>query len=146
MSSPAEILKDLLLAIPGFGTQGGASGWRVGCGALIDSPDTQVVVNDAPSEHPDPKWLLDYPYCQIMVRGTKDGYQAARAKMQDAFDILLGLPPQVVAGAGRIDGITALSSPSFIGNDQLERPCFSLNLRMIFEPTASSLSHRLPLA
>jgi hypothetical protein len=141
----AAIIAKGLLESAGLGTSGATSGWRLGCGVLTDKPDTQVVINDAPSEHPDPKWLLDYPYIQVMVRGAIEGYQEARQKIQDAYDVLLGYPPGAVTG-GRIDGITALGSPAFIGNDQLERPCFSLNLRMIFEPAASALSHRTPLA
>lgn len=142
--SPAKFLLDKLASISGFGTIGSASGWRLGVGVLLDSPDTQLVLVDSPGEHPDPKWLLEYPYVQILLRGAKDGYIVAMQKMQDAYDILLGIPPYNIT-EGRIDGITGVGTPSFIGSDVLNRPLFSANFRLIFEPAASSLTNRAPL-
>jgi Bacteriophage minor capsid protein len=142
--SPAEFLRDKLASVPGFGTVGGANGWRLGCGAITDSPDTQVVLTDSPGEHPDPKWLLEYPYVQTLVRGSRDAYSAPAQKAKDAYDILLGIAPFNIP-EGRVDGITGLGGPNFIGNDSLNRPLFSTNFRLIFEPAASPLTNRAPL-
>jgi hypothetical protein len=142
--SPAEFLRDKLASVSGFGAVGAPSGWRLGVGVLTDSPDTQVVLTDSPGEHPDPKWLLEYPYAQVLVRGSRDQYIIAMQKMKDAYDILLGILPYVIT-EGRIDGITIVGTPSYIGADANNRPIFSANFRLIFEPAASSLTNRAPL-
>lgn len=153
--SPAEIIMAALLdeslvvlGLPfsaGVGTQGAASGdWRVGVGVLLDAPDEQVICVDGPGQPPDPKWLLEYPFVQVLVRGMKDGYQAAYQKARDVYDMLLGIP--TLSGSwGRIDGITAPGTPSFIGLDQLNRPIFSANYKLFFEPATSALTNREPL-
>jgi hypothetical protein len=143
MSSPAEVVMGLL-GNNSIGVLGASSGWRLGAGILLDAPDTQIVVNDSPGQAPDPKWLLDYPFVQIRVRGAKDGYAAAYQKAKDAHDVLLGIAPQT-GSYGRVDGIIATGSPSFIGIDSLNRPIFSTNYKMFFEPASSSLTNRTQL-
>lgn len=126
------------------GVAAASSGWRLGVGKFTDQPDTQVVAFDGPGQSPDPKWLLDYPVVQILVRGQADGYQAAFRKMREVYDVLLGIDAQVVNG-DRWDGITVLSTPSHIGYDEKSRPMFSANFRIIIEPAASDLTNREPL-
>jgi hypothetical protein len=145
---PAEALMNILAATsPAIGVVGTAdpAKWRLGTGFMTETPDQQIVCYDTPGQAPNPKWLLDYPVIQVMVRALRNGYKDGRAKMRDAYDALLALPPQVLGDGSRIDAITVLSAPSYIGNDQNERPKFSCNFRVIFEPTATSLSNREPL-
>jgi len=141
-----EHIRDVIAgAVPPIATVGAATGWRLGIGRMLDQPDTQITIYDSPGEHPSPLWLLDYPYFQVMVRGSADGYQAARQKAQDCFDQLLGIVPQTFTGGDRIDGITNVGTVGFIGADQLNRPLFSSNFRVIYEPAPSTYTHRQPL-
>jgi hypothetical protein len=135
----------LLLTEAGVGALGAAEGWRVGAGRMLDQPDTQITLYDSPGQTPNPLWLLDYPFMQVMVRGAQDGYQAARQKAQDCYDVLLGCQPRIMSNRDRIDAITVVGTPSFIGNDAKNRPMISANYRVIFEPAPSTLTNRLPL-
>lgn len=148
MTTLVQHILDVLSAVSTpapLGIVGAASGWRLGVGRMTDDPDTQVCLYDGPGELPNPKWLLEYPYIQVMVRGTVDGYAAANQKMSDVYDVLLGHPPIDFIEGDRIDGITVASNPSFIGNDQKNRPLLSANFRFIYEPVASGYANRQPL-
>lgn len=114
-------------------------------GKMIDKPDQQVGIYDAPGQAPDPRWLLDYAAVQVIVRAGPQGYPVAFSKMRDVYDILLGIFPPVNANGDRIDGITVLSTPSLIGYDANDRPKISANFRLIIEPAASAFTNRLPL-
>ena len=121
-----------------------SSGWRIGVGALTSEPDKQIITVDGPGQTPDPKWLLDYPVVQVLVRGDEAGYQEAVGKTRNCFDVLQGIDAQTVNG-DRWDGIMAFGNPSYIGSDENQRPMFSANFRIIIEPAASALTHREPL-
>ena len=141
-----EHIRDVIAAAsPPIAVVGAATGWRLGIGRMLDDPDTQITIYDSPGEHPSPLWLLDYPYVQVMVRGTPDGYQAARQKAQDVMDELLGIVPVTFSSGDRIDGITNIGTIGFVGADQRNRPMLSMNMRIIYEPAASTYTHRLPL-
>lgn len=144
--SPAEIVMNLL-ASKAVGVIGSAqpTDWRLATGKLTEDPPQQICCYDSPGGTPSSKWLLDYPFVQVLVRSPINGYREGRQKIQDAYDVLLGLPPTLVPGAGNVDAITVVGTPSFIGNDVNERPLFSANFRLIFEPVQSSLSNREPL-
>jgi len=146
MPQPITRILDLIAnASPTIAVLGAGSGWRLGVGRLLDIPDTQIVLYDSVGQLPNPKWLLDYPWVQVMVRGEENGYNNAAQKAQDVADLLLGHPPVSYIEGDRIDGITIVGTPSFIGNDQKNRPCISGNFRLIYEPVASTYSNRQPL-
>lgn len=133
-----------ILADAGLGVIASSTGWRIGVGAFIDKPDTQIICYDVGGSPSNPKWLLDYPAVQIMFRGAPQGYAAVAQKADDATDVLLGQFPRTVNG-DLWDSVTMLSSSSFVGNDQNARPQFSMTMRLIVEPAPSALTNRLPL-
>lgn len=148
MGTPLPITEHILAILgdaSGIGTIGGATGWRIGVGRMPDTPDTSICIYDSPGEHPNSKWLLDYPYVQVIVRGSPDGYQAARQKAQDVYDVLFGCSPRAMPNGDNIDAITVVGNPSHVGNDQKNRPMISANYRIIFEPQPSALTNREPL-
>lgn len=141
-SAPSELL---LTLIPDTVADLPAThGWLLCIGKMTDSPHQQVCLYDSPGQSPDPKWLLDYPFVQVIVRGAPQGYQAAASKMREVYDVLLGID-SVDVGSDRIDGITMIGSPAFLNYDVNDRPQWSANFRMIVEPGASSLTNRTPL-
>lgn len=142
MSDPVVGIKDLLVAAS-VGTFGAASGWGIYIGKSPDLPDTCVTIYAAGGASPNPKWLLDFPSVQIIIRGSEDGYVAARAKAQVIKDTLLGLPSQDLNG-DRWVGVWQVGDITPMGFDQKQRPLFSLNYRLIIEP-ADGTDNRDPL-
>lgn len=137
MASPAEIVATLLSA-----TAVTSPLFALKVGKLTDTPDEQICTYDSGGENPNPAWLLNEPHVQIRVRGKSFGYGIAWAKASLVRDAILGITPQNVTG-GRIDGIIALGDINYIGPDQKERPEFTMNFKMFFEPASGT--YRLPL-
>lgn len=120
------------------------SDWLLAVSIMMDKPDAQICSFDVAGQAPNPKWLLDYPCIQVIVRGKPRGYQEAFRKARDVYDVLLGLDPRTING-DRWDAITVLSPPALIGYDSIQRPSISTNYRVILEPAATSLTTREPL-
>lgn len=143
MSAPSEYVKDILVT-KGLGAFGGTADWAIFISKMMAAPHKAIAIYDTPGEAPNPKFLLNFPTFQVMVRGSADGYQAAWQKAKDVQDALLGIDPANVTG-GRIDGITQLGDIFHNGYDQSDRPLVGQNFRMIFEPSTSALTQREPL-
>lgn len=140
MASPAEGVA-LLLETAGVGTRAATSGWSIGVGRRLQSPDTMIVVFDTPGENPNPKWLLDHPHFQVVIRGAKDAYGAAWAKAKDVKDVVLGMEPQTVNG-DLWDGIIGQGDIFFLEYDDNNRPVFAANYKIFLEPATSALTKR----
>lgn len=139
--SPAELCKDLIPSAIGSFTDA-TNAWKILVSKFVDQPDQQICFNDAPGQAPDPKWLLDYPHVQVVVRGAPTGYQTAFSKMRDVYDVLLGANPRQNANGDWVDAITVMSPPSLIGYDVNNRPMIAGNFRMIVRPVASAFTNR----
>lgn len=136
--NPIESIKGLLTA------HVGVSGWQLEVGQLPPEPDRVIMLSEGVGLAPNPRWLLDFPAVQAMIRGATNGYLAARAEAQAVKDILLRVTPFNVAD-GRVVSITMPTDISFIGNDENHRPLFSLNFRLITEPAPTAETNREPL-
>lgn len=144
MSSPAAQAQSLLVTAS-IGVLGGAVGsWPIFVGRLTTEPHAQIALYDAPGEAPNPKWLLDFPYFQAIIRGAVDDYGGAYLKAKAVKDALLGMDPQVVDG-DRWDGVTGLGDVNFMRYDDSSRPLFTMNFRVILEPATNALTKREPL-
>jgi len=138
-----EAIVSAILVAAGIGVLNATSGWSIHYGKASDSPDTTITITHTGySQSSNPKWLLDYPSVQIIVRGSPSDRQAAKNKIIAIREALLGIPAADVTG-GRIDGITEISGIAPLGFDAKQRPLFSCNMRIIFEP--SSGTYRVPL-
>ncbi len=140
---PSEDLRKILLDASVVSATPTAE-WSVHIGILPKVPHKAIAISDTGGLPPNPKWLLDYPSCQIMVRGAPGGYSDARTKAIRIKDELLGITSLDV-NSNRIVSITMAGDVTFLGPDENERPLFSLNFRLIVQPQASADTYRQSL-
>ncbi len=141
MAAVEDGIKDLLVAA-GVGTFGSQIGWGIFIGPEPSKHDTTVSIREGAGPGPMPKWLIDFPRIQTMIRGAPGGYQAAKTKAQEVLDELHSIPSQDLNG-DRWNSIITISGPAYIGLDQKDRPRFTVNFRLIIEPATGT--HRIPL-
>ncbi len=138
MTAPTEHLRSLLT------THVGISGWQVETGAMPPKPDRVIMLTDTVGVEPNPRYLLDFPAAQIMVRGEVGGYLATYAEAKAVKDLLLGLDSQDIGG-DRMVSITQNGDLGFIGRDENDRPLFTINFALIIEPATSAETNRIAL-
>ncbi len=138
MTAPTEHLRSLLT------THVATSGWQLETGAMPPKPDKIIMLTDTVGVAPNPRYLLDFPTAQIMVRGEVGEYLAARDECQAVKDLLLGLASQDIGG-DRMVSITQNGDLGSIGRDENDRPLFVLNIAMIIEPATTSETNRVVL-
>jgi len=131
-------IKDLLTAHVAI------SLWAIEISQLPDAPDRVIMISDTGGIEPNPKWQLDFPTVQVMIRGNVSGYLDTWREAKAVKDILLGINAQVI-NLDRWDGITMNGDLAFIGRDETLRPLFTLNFAIILEPQDVALSNRLAL-
>lgn len=132
MTAPSIGVKDILVAASlGVFTSPSNSDWNIKISKLVDEPDRVIAIFDVGGNRPDPRWLLDYPHVQVMVRGKT--YGETFTKMKDVFDALQGRYPGTVNG-DNWDGIFANTHPAHIGYDEKDRPIFSVTFKLFVEP------------
>ncbi len=138
MTAPSKECIEILLAasIVGSPTQS----WPAFVGGLQSTPDAQVSVVDTPGQTPNPKYLVDFPTIQVMVRGAPNGYEDAWAKGLAIKDKLLGMDPYNHS-TSRWDGVTGLGD-LMLRNDENSRPLIAVNFRIIREPSSAPGSAR----
>lgn len=144
MSSPSVGIKDILetAGVGDFGDNTPDTGrWTSRIGRLTDTPNRQIAIYDTGGQEPNPKWLLNNPTAMVSVRGEPDEYAETWTKARDVFDALVGYESADLNG-DRWVGIWAMGDINFLGYDEERRPEFTVNLRLIIEPAASSLTHR----
>lgn len=134
----SEHLKDLLA------THVGVSGWQIEIGAMPPTPDEVIMISDTGGLEPNPKYLLDFPTCQVMVRGNVSGYLDTFREAKAVKDLLLGIDAQDING-DRIDGIIQNGDLGFIGRDETNRPLFVVNFALFVEPQVVANSNRVAL-
>ena len=137
MRSPAHLMSSLL---PNT-IAGGATGWALFVGNMPDSPTKQVVFTDTGGMNPNPKWLLDFPTVQILVRGAKDSYPDTYVKARELRDFFLGMESRDVTLellTYRLVSITGLGDIASLGMDQNDHPLISVNFRTIWEPPSGA--------
>lgn len=141
--SPAVIALGLLQTASVVAAISPPTGWQGRIGRLTESPHTQVALIDvAAAENPNPKWLLNFPSLQALVRGSPDDYEAAYDKAKEVQDVLLGLDPFDTANGDRWSGVTGLGDIGFVYWDNNSRPVFSVNFRILLEFKDNALSQR----
>lgn len=122
----------------------GTSGWAIEIGAMPDTPNKLIGVYDTGGVDPNPKWLLDFPTLNIIVRGEINGYLDTYREAKAVKDILLGVDSQDLNG-DRWVSVLMNGDMGFIGRDEAERPTFSMNFSLIIEPQSVANSNRLAL-
>ena len=94
-----------------------------------DVPDLCVSLRDSGGKPPYLNYELDEPELQFLIRAAKGGYLAAEAKAREVHDALHGVTDTVI-NATRYLLINAATSPIYIGNDDDNRPLFSINFEV----------------
>ena len=130
-NSPAEVAA---LRLPNT-IVGGSTGWAVYVGKMPPVPDAVVVFYDTGGRSPNPKWAVDYPSIQAMIRGLPNDYGPTWTKAREVRDYLLGLD-SVTIGSDRWVSITCPGDVGFIGYDDTMRPSLSINFALIIEPSS----------
>ncbi len=107
-------------------------------------PDKVVMIADTGGLEPNPKFLLDFPSLQILVRGNTSGYLDAFAMIKACKDLLLGFMSSNIDDDQWVSIIVSSDIQS-LGQDEESRPMLSVNFRLIIEPSSNSLSNRVSL-
>lgn len=143
MSDPAVGAKNLLVSA-GIGTFASSSGWGIFIGKIPQKPETAIAVITTGGETSNPKYLLDYPSIQVLIRGAKNGYSAAYTKALAIKNTLLGLSSQTVNGDLWVQ-VNMIGDIASLGFDENDCPMFSANFALIIEPASSTGMNRTPL-
>lgn len=122
-------LRDLLVAA-GIGVFAAQSGWAIGIGKELASPDTFVTIYDTGGPAPMPHFSEEYPTAQIRVRGAVNGYEAAYDKARAARAAVKGQGPLLLGGT-HYAGLWIVTEPGLIGYDDSNRPLFTFNVRAV---------------
>lgn len=141
MNNPTVGTKNLLVAA-GVGTYGATSGWGIFLGKLPTAPDTAIAITSSSGSPSNPKYLIDYPSVQVLVRGAKNGYEAAYDKALAVQNALLGLPSQTVNGDLWVQ-VNQIGSIAEMGFDDNNRPLVSVNFALIVEPASGTYRESL---
>lgn len=144
MRDPAISIKDVIVGSPALGIFGAATGWGVYIGALPIAPDTVILVNATGGRDPYPHLLLNMPSVQVLVRGAKNGYVAARGKLEAIVNRLLGMGTTALQG-DTFRSCNQIGDISYLGQDDNTRPMFSANFWFIVEPAALAGGHRVAI-
>ena len=136
---PSQNLKDLLIAHVAI------SNWQLEISTMPDTPDDIIMISDTVGLEPNPKWLLDFPSCQVMVRGSVSDYLNTYREAKAVKDILLGVTSFTTGDGDRIVAINMQGDLGFIGRDESMRPMFVINFALIIEPQVVANSNRLAL-
>lgn len=132
MTSPAEGLADILEA---DGVIGGASGWLRKIGGLGQA-EKEVALLDSGGREGEVKVAIDYPSVQVLVKGSKTdgGYVACYDKSREIYNALTGRDTPD-ADYPELVSCIAVNPPAWLGRDDKDRPMFSINFRLITEPS-----------
>lgn len=136
-------VKDKLVAA-NIGVWKASTGWNISIGKLPSKPDTAVAVILGPGLEANPKYLLDYPSVQVLVRGDTNGYVAATEKIQKVKDVLLGLHSQDVNGDRWVQ-VNAIGDIIPLGYQDNDKPMFSMNFQFIIMPAEPVQTNRIAL-
>ena len=122
-----------LLATAGVGTITPNAEWSLNISRMPSTPHRQISIARTGGKPSDPKFALDYPSMQVMIRGNPGDYIVVRDKAQNVKDELLGLTSQTI-GDTRWVSVTAIGDINYLGYDENERPMLSVNFALIIEP------------
>lgn len=108
----------------------GTIGTDLFTGDIPEEPDNCVALFEYSGQPPDVVVDIDYPGLQVRVRNTN--YSAARAKIQDIFELLHTFTNTALSGAQYIS-IYAVQSPHPLGRDKKNRIDFVQNFMITKE-------------
>lgn len=113
------------------------SGTDLFIGIMPNSPDLCVALYEYAGAGPlevltDDASTLERPSVQVMTRGPRNDYPAARALMVSVRDALTGITNETISGVTFLR-VAEISSINALGVDENERPRFTLSLQTVVE-------------
>jgi hypothetical protein len=136
MNPVSEDIKDMLIdSTLAVGEFAATTGWSIYISQMPDddrTPDTCIAVLDSGGSAPDPDPEKDIgnPTVQILIRGSRMGYQAAWDKARAIFAGLHGRANETWNDSRYIQ-IFASSDIISLGYDERQRPLLSLNFAVM---------------
>ena len=137
--SPAESCKTIVTG------NAALSGYTLIVGHGLPDTDKLITFLDTGGEPSNPKWLLDFPTVQVVVRGGANDYKNIWSVAKALKDLLLVITSQPING-DELVSITEVSTVAFIGRDDNHRPMFSVNFRLIIQPQTNAQTNRTALS
>lgn len=106
-------------------------------GIMPDTPDLCVALYEYAGAPPmevlrSNTATLEQPSIQVMTRGARNDYPAARTLIKNVRDTLCGITDETISGV-RFLRVSNLSAINALGTDDKDRPEFSLALRAVVE-------------
>ncbi len=135
MSTGTDTLDSIQSALTGVSPSIGqnsdsSADWMIYKGFMEDgagTADRAICLYETPGKPPLEAWAIDYPGCQIVVRGVPDDYTAVRQKIQDIYYALHA--QEVAIGAAFVYFYAVQSGPLSMGRDETRRPRLCWNFR-----------------
>ena len=122
-----------LLSTAGVGSLTPTAEWSLHLYRLPATPNRSISIARSGGINSNPRWALDYPSMQVMVRSNPGDYDSVITKAQAVKDALLGLPSQDI-GTTRWVAVNMIGDISPLGSDEKDRPLASVNFALIIEP------------
>ena len=132
--NPVEHLADILVTAA-VGARAAQSGWGIFVGKAPVKPDSVITLYNTGGLNPNPKWLLDFPSIQTIVRGNINGGAGTYDKAREVRDTLLGCDPRTINGE-RLVSVLMISDIATLGFDDNNREMLSVNFSLIVEPAS----------
>jgi hypothetical protein len=144
MASPADIIIDMIDA-SGLGDKNSESDWGIFKGDAPPTPTRCIVVNRTGGRPANPRWLVDYPSIQVLVRSDINGLDEAEAKADSIKRYLLGQSAYTHTSGDVVDAINMMSDIMRLPPDESGNPEFVVNFSLIVEPAPQTGDQRQPL-
>jgi hypothetical protein len=107
-----------------------AGDWPIYEGQFPSEVDQCIMVREFGGRSSEVRIAIDYPSVQILVRGTERGYVTSRAKIEDIFLALQGIP-SAPAEYPELTSAVAVGGRTFAGYDEKGRPQWTVNFNLI---------------
>lgn len=141
MTDICTTIKDILLTaaianFPGDTAVSPTTSWNIELHKMPDTPEQVIAIMSSGGKTPNPKWAVDYPSVQVLVRGKASDTDSTRTKMQQVKDALLGHDSATING-DRVVAVNMIGDIVSAGFDTSNRPMFSVNFSLIVEPAST---------
>lgn len=127
MNAPSEDIKDILLAESALALTY-ARDLFIGI-IPQDAADQCVAITDTGGEGLENRYTYERPTVQVLVRGNKGDYLGAQELTQQCRDVLIGIENYTI-NAARYIGIWCRTDVLYLGEDDNNRPLFSVNFNI----------------
>ena len=138
---PSKVLQDLLVTGSIVQTSDATADWFSTRSMMADSPNRCVTLYDYAGGNPDPKWNIDNPSVQCVIRGNVNDYDLCWSKAKEVKDALLGIMSQDIDG-DRWISISMRGDINFLGRDDTSRPRLSVNFSILKESALNAGASR----